>query len=316
MTSKDIGFMRSKTLILSTFIFILFSNSCHLYLLERKLDAEDKEFLSEVQYILPKEEKKIFLELPKKERGSFIEEFWKRRDPDPETEENEFRDSYINRIKKANELFTVGQSGYLTDRGMIYVLFGPPDNVYKSQIFIKRSGYDQEVWFYSRILDKFPNVQIEFIDRLGTGNFELKKSSYTYSIIQKAKLFYLDLALKKKFFLYSINLKRIKEKENEVEILIQIKIPYRNIWFSSIEDKIETTLSLKIYISDALNNKIWEHKHDYILSFQEKEIEQLSEKKYSVEIPVTITKGKYLLQISLINKTGEEETKRSMEFRI
>ena len=295
-------------------VFCLFA-SCRLYQLEKKLEPESKEFLATVRHIITSKEHKIFFELPPSERKKFIEEFWKRRDPTPDTEKNEFKDAYLNRVKKADELFEVGQKGSFNDRSMIYILFGPPDDIHQPQIFMRRMGYDQEVWFYSRLIDKYPNVRINFVDRLGTGNFELERSSYIYSIIQRAKLYYLDSASKKGFFQYDLNLKRLKEKGNEVELLIQIKVPFENIWFSSVEDKMETTLSIKIEISDALKNKIWEYKKDYFLSFLEKEVEEFFDKKHLIEIPMTLTKGSYSLQVSLITKTGEE-AKKVLEINI
>ena len=67
------------------------SSSCHYYQLERKLDPDNAEFLSKVRYIIKPKERKIFLELPDTEKSDFIDEFWRRRDPDPDTEENEFK---------------------------------------------------------------------------------------------------------------------------------------------------------------------------------------------------------------------------------
>ncbi len=67
--------------------------------------------------------------MPPSERKNFREEFWKRRDLDPSTEENEFKMEYFNRIEKANDLFiSEGRPGWLTDRGSIYILLGPPMN--------------------------------------------------------------------------------------------------------------------------------------------------------------------------------------------
>lgn len=295
-------------------VFCLFA-SCRLYRLEKKLEPESKEFLAKVRHIITSKEQNFFFELPPSERKEFIEEFWKRRDPTPDTEENEFKDAYLNRVKKADELFDIGQKGSFNDRSMIYILFGPPDDIYQPQIFMRRMGYDQEVWFYSRLIGKYSNVRINFVDRLGTGNFDLERSSYIYSIIHEAKLYYLDLASKKGFFQYDLNLKRLREKGNEVELLIQIKVPFENIWFSSVEDKMETTLSIKIEISDALKNKIWEYKKDYFLSFLEKEVEEFVDKKHLIEIPMTLTKGSYSLQMSLITKTGEE-AKKVLEINI
>src|SRR5437870_4759452 len=63
------------------------------------------------------------------ERENFIENFWRRRDPDPDTEENEYREAYYGRIAYANEHFTSGVPGWRTDRGRIYITWGKPDSV-------------------------------------------------------------------------------------------------------------------------------------------------------------------------------------------
>ena len=69
--------------------------ACRLYNLERKLNPADADFLNKVRYIITSEERRTFLELPDSEKAQFIEDFWKRRDPDPTTEENEFKMEYF-----------------------------------------------------------------------------------------------------------------------------------------------------------------------------------------------------------------------------
>ena len=104
-------------------LFLLL-NACTAKRLEGKLDPESKEFYNKVRYIMTGKESKIFLELPPSARAEFIEEFWKRRDPNPETEENEAKDAYFERIEEANRLFRGGgRPGWLQDRGRIYILF-------------------------------------------------------------------------------------------------------------------------------------------------------------------------------------------------
>ena len=157
--SKTISLYLSLCLFLLTCSFLLFlSSSCRLYKLEHKLDPENAEFLSKVRYIINKKERKIFLELPNSEKEKFKEEFWERRDPDPETEENEFKMEYFNRIEKADELFKgEGKQGWLTDRGRIYILFGPPmDRI----IFPMGGDPDsrwREIWYHG----DFPVVFVD-----------------------------------------------------------------------------------------------------------------------------------------------------------
>ena len=133
----------------------------------QKLSSEDEEFLSQVGYILTPAERKEFLALPEGERADFIDNFWKRRDPDPATPENEFKDEYLGRISQAGRLFFgEGRPGWLTDRGRIYVLFGPPDQRTATSSAASPDGRCQELWYYR----DFPVV---FLDRACTGTFRL-----------------------------------------------------------------------------------------------------------------------------------------------
>ena len=82
----------------------------------------------DVAYIITDEERRAFKKLETDdERENFIEEFWRRRDPDPDTNENEYREEYYERIAYANEHFASGIPGWKTDRGRIYIMYGKPD---------------------------------------------------------------------------------------------------------------------------------------------------------------------------------------------
>src|ERR1700746_2450398 len=82
----------------------------------------------DVTYIITDEERRAFKKLANDdERERFIEEFWRRRDPDPDTDENEYREEYYERIAYANEHFASGIPGWKTDRGRIYIMYGKPD---------------------------------------------------------------------------------------------------------------------------------------------------------------------------------------------
>ncbi|UCH95511.1 MAG: GWxTD domain-containing protein [Candidatus Aminicenantes bacterium] len=302
-------------------------DSCKSYQLERKLDPESRDFLSIVRHIITSEEHKRFINLPVEERDQFMEDFWKRRDPDPDTEENEFKDIHYARIEKANELFG-GSLGYLTDRGMIYVLFGPPDGAYHYRDFISGRGNNYERWFYSFLLDKYYNVEFYFVDRHDAGLYKLVSSvdgPPVFSLIQEAKLYNLKLGKGKrddKILKYHIRLKTLDKNENNVKLSIKIEVPYENIWFSKTKGKMETTLSLNMEILDASKNKIWEHKQDYFLSFVEKELEELFKVKVNhvIEFTPTISTGtrreeRYSLHVNLINRSGGEE-KKVLKFNI
>ena len=153
--------------------------------LRKELETPYKKWLAEdVGYIITDEEKKAFKTLQTDdEREQFIEQFWLRRDPTPDTEENEYREEHYRRLAYANEHFASGIPGWRTDRGMIYIKYGPPDerdehNGGTEQRAMEEGGgstsmYPYEKWRY-RYIDGFPpNVEIEFVDTTMTGEFHM-----------------------------------------------------------------------------------------------------------------------------------------------
>ena len=99
--------------------------------LKQELSSTYKKWLNEdVRYIITPEEMSAFKQLSNdEERDQFIEQFWLRRDPTPDTPENEFKEEHYRRIAYANEHFAAGIPGWRTDRGRIYIVWGPPDEI-------------------------------------------------------------------------------------------------------------------------------------------------------------------------------------------
>lgn len=147
--------------------------------------AWSKLWLEEVvPYIINSLEKELFLQLrTERERGEFIESFWKKRDPNPSTPENEFKLEYYRRIALANRFFgTSGIAGWRTDRGKIYILLGAPKDVQRdfsssSSDFSLFQG-PKETWQYWDLPNpKLPyNLEFVFVDKFGTGNYVLDRS--------------------------------------------------------------------------------------------------------------------------------------------
>jgi GWxTD domain-containing protein len=96
-----------------------------------ELKGQYKKWLDEdVRWIITDQEAKTFKSLSNdEERDSFIEQFWQRRNPNPDSNDNEYRDEYYARIAYANEHFAAGQPGWMTDRGHIYIAYGKPDSI-------------------------------------------------------------------------------------------------------------------------------------------------------------------------------------------
>ncbi len=154
--------------------------------LRKELETPYKKWLNEeVVYIISDEERKAFSRLQTdEERQQFIEQFWLRRDPTPDTEENEFREEHYRRIAYANERFASGIPGWKTDRGMIYIKFGPPDEIEEHPTGgtydrpIEEGGgtttvYPFEKWRYRYIEGVGTDVNIEFVDTTMTGEYHM-----------------------------------------------------------------------------------------------------------------------------------------------
>lgn len=149
-----------------------------------------KRWLSnDVAYIITKEERRAFQALQTdEERENFIESFWRRRDPNPDTEENEYREEYYERIAYANERFTSGIPGWRTDRGRIYIAWGKPDSIesHPSGGAYDRPSYEGggststypfEIWFYRHLDNVGDGVEIEFVDPTGTGEYRIARNA-------------------------------------------------------------------------------------------------------------------------------------------
>ena len=154
--------------------------------LERELDSQYKKWLNEdVVYIITPEEKNAFLHLStNEEREQFIEQFWQRRNPDPDSPENTYKEEHYRRIAYANEHFASGIPGWKTDRGRIYIMWGPPDEIdshptggtYErpsDQGGGETSTYPFEDWRYRYLEGMGNNVELEFVDPTSTGEYHL-----------------------------------------------------------------------------------------------------------------------------------------------
>src|SRR5579863_1046249 len=139
----------------------------------------------DVAYIITDQERKAFKSLSNdEERESFIEAFWQRRNPDPDSPENEFREEHYRRIAYANEHFAAGKPGWKTDRGHMYIAYGKPDSIesHPSGGSYERpmeegggetSTFPFETWHYRYIEGIGENIDIEFVDTCMCGDYHM-----------------------------------------------------------------------------------------------------------------------------------------------
>jgi GWxTD domain-containing protein len=154
--------------------------------LKIELSKTYRKWLDEdVRWIITDQEKSAFMQLSNdEERDQFIEAFWQRRDPTPDTEENEFKEEHYRRIAYANEHYAAGIPGWKADRGRIYIVFGPPDEIesHPSGGSYERpmeegggetSTFPFETWRYRYLEGIGQEVIIEFVDTCMCGDYHM-----------------------------------------------------------------------------------------------------------------------------------------------
>src|SRR3984885_681026 len=156
--------------------------------IKKELEYPYKKWLDEdVIYIISPEERHSFLHLAtNEEREQFIEAFWQRRNPDPDSPENTFKEEHYRRIAYANEHFASGIPGWKTDRGRIYIMWGPADEVDShptggnwdrpaDQGGGSTTTYPWETWRYRHLDGQGlgENVELEFVDPTSSGEYHL-----------------------------------------------------------------------------------------------------------------------------------------------
>ena len=137
----------------------------------------------DVPYIITDEETRAFKTLSNdEERDAFIEQFWLRRNPNPDSPDNEFREEHYRRITYANEHFAAGKPGWKTDRGHVYIAFGKPDSIdahptggqYERPMDEgggQTSTFPFETWHYRYLEGVGENIDLEFVDTCQCGDY-------------------------------------------------------------------------------------------------------------------------------------------------
>jgi GWxTD domain-containing protein len=151
-----------------------------------ELSKTYKKWLNEdVVWIITDEERAAFKQLSNdEERDNFIEAFWQRRDPTPDTEENEYKEEHYRRIAYANEHFAAGIPGWKSDRGRIYIMYGPADEVdshpsggtYERPIEEgggETSTFPFEDWRYRYLEGIGQEIIVEFVDTCMCGDYHM-----------------------------------------------------------------------------------------------------------------------------------------------
>lgn len=284
------------------------------------LDPESRDFYEIAQLIMTKHEKAIFRHLPDKEsREEFIEDFWAKRDPDPHTDENIFKDEFFRRIEYANKRFKEGLPGWKTDRGRIYIYLGPPDKF--DEFFIhneldfkgERIRGSLLIWYYYRY-----QLGIKFVDRDGTGHFTFDPSPYEMGgglvgsltdAIDRAKLGITSdkEGFTKKFVNFDVKFDN-KKKE------IVVSIPVKSIMFKEEDGLLKADFEFEFYIYEKKDLKKVKFKEAKSFAKPEDEVLELDDIIFT--FPYNLNQGKFYFDVIIIIEGGLGKARKILEIKV
>lgn len=208
-----------------------------------KLDPESAKFIQTARLIMTKEELKIWNRLPDTAgRQEFIADFWLKRDPDPDTPLNEYKQEFDARVDYATKRFKEGIPGYNTDRGRIYIFMGPPD---KAEEFPPQLGQAVRgfiIW-WSYYDDRFA---VEFTDEKGNGQYKITRYEGDFfgamDFVKLGRNVRADDVFNKKFFKFET----VYDREARE---LEVRIPAKSLMFrENAEGKLQIDLAFVFYI--------------------------------------------------------------------
>ena len=297
--------MKYQTLFV-VILAVLISMSCGISG-KVSLDPESRKFYETARLIMVKEEKNIFNHLPDREsRQEFIRDFWAKRDPDSDTEENEFKEEFFGRIEYANFHFREGIPGWKTDRGRIFIYLGPPDKI-DQRPFINDPAVKGLIWWgYYRY-----RIGIEFIDTRGDGSYVINKHMGSLGnllwAIDKAKFGQTFISYGSKYLDFDIRFDREKKE-------IEISIPVSSLSFREEDGLLKADFEFKFFINEKGGLK--KDEFTQIRSFEKPEDEVLQLEEIIFNFPYDLKPGKYYFDVLVIGKEGIGKARKIFEIKL
>jgi GWxTD domain-containing protein len=329
---------------------IVLSSCTTSSLVKPSLDPASQRFLDQIGYIITPQEEKIFKEMPAQDRGEFIEEFWRRRDPTPDTEINEFRKQYYTRLAVADRAFQAGIPGWKTDRGRIYVLLGPPTDVIKkamgdtptefgeskrelSQNLLEEGTITErasETWVYNQYPDYFSGpLRLIFVAYENTRDYKLitdvevkpfSMLSYYQSDPNVTKYQWVGEIVRDEasadfvpFLDYDVVLGRVeKDRAGNAAVGCSVRIPFRNITYKVSPGGYSYDLVLSLEVVHSAVKSSWRESRELKGSFTEEELRaRIREgRQMEQEVVMPLLKGSNDILLSLQDRVQQKKLRK------
>jgi GWxTD domain-containing protein len=259
-----------------------------------ELDPESEGFYQYARLIMSSQEKDIFLLLPDKEsREEFIQDFWDKRDPDPLSEVNEFKEEFYRRIEYVNKRFIEGIPGWKTDRGRIYIYLGPPDKI-DMRPYINDPNVKGLIWWgYYRY-----RLGIEFVDRTGDGRYTLNRQSGAagglLDVIERAKfgqIFQKGEEMGKIFADFDVDYDAERKE-------ICVAIPIESLSFEADENRLKADFNFEFFIYSR--KKPEKYRFTQQKSYETTEEKALEMEQIVFSFPYDLKPGDYYFDVVVV----------------
>ncbi|MFQ6037676.1 MAG: GWxTD domain-containing protein [Candidatus Aminicenantales bacterium] len=279
-----------------------------------ELDPDSEAFYETARLIMTKQEKQIFNHLPDRaSREEFIQDFWLKRDPDPLTEENEYKEEFFRRIEYANDRFNEGTPGWKTDRGRIYIYFGEPDKIEQHPFLNEPDVKGVILWVYYRY-----GFGVYFIDRRGDGAYVLDPSPAEFGggvfgsffdALEMAKLGFApqDPETARKFMDFDLKFDRAKGE-------ILISIPVDALTFREEANRLQADFDFEFFVypkNGPRADRIRESRH-----FEATESELLEMKAVVFAFSFELKPGKYIIDVIIIGREDSGKARKIFEIKV
>ncbi|MDH7513757.1 MAG: GWxTD domain-containing protein [Clostridiales bacterium] len=342
---------KSSRFIFLAFILILYSSCASSYkIIKLPLDQNSQKFLDFIRYIVTPQEEKIFREMPPEDRHEFITDFWKRRDPIPETEENEFRSQYYARLAVADKAFRAGIPGWMTDRGRIYILLGPPTDVIKKSMGEATREFSRdrrelssdllqdgtiterptEIWVYNHYPDYFAGpLRLVFVDYESNGDYKLTTDvevkpfsmmTYIQSDPNLLKYQWIGEIVKDEslpqilpFLDYSKSIGKLeKSREGNTSLPCFFDIPFRSITYGETDNQLTYDLELSVEVRNVEFKGTYTEKKEIRegLSLERLASSIKEGSSLTESLTVPLEKGTNTIYFSLFDKTQQKRLRK------
>ncbi len=275
-----------------------------LFLLSSDFKKEKEKVFDELMLIMTKQEKKEFKKIDSQEElRKFVEDFWRRRDPDPSDERNEVKETYYKRMEETKRLFREpGRKPWLTDRGRVYMILGRP-TFWKKEVMQKGTTENYERWDYEDL-----HLVIFFVDRHGMGKYELSQPSPKFiDIYEHERKFFLPRATKVSMTL-SVEIDRKAKK-------LYIHIPLNSFAFTKKEGKFYANFLLRFSYGHPQEAQPRTFEQKMSVGVSAKDI-KAGNKEITIPLSIAPLKGEYVIIIEIEDLVSGNKVSKTYKLKI